>query len=475
MAAITPPGAASLKQIGQYHVLGKIGEGGMGEVYRARDMRLNREVALKVLPRAFAEEPSRMARFQREAQLLASLNDARIAAIYGVEESGPTRALVLELVEGPTLAERISHGPIPLDEALPLIIEIAEALAYAHEKGIIHRDLKPANIKVTSSGQVKILDFGLAKAMSLDSSGSSPDALTLPVTTSTGMVLGTAAYICPEQARGLEVDRRADIWSFGVVIYELLTGERLFKGATVSDTLAAVLRETPNLEPIPLGLRAMVAACLEKDPRKRLRDLGDVRILMGISSEDSPAVFQPGKPKSSALKRSFPWAMAAVLFGFAAILAVAYYRTGSRATTIRSIIPAPEGTTFAFAGFHGLPTLSPDGTRLVFPVWDDSGHEALWIRPLDSVTPERLRGTEDASYPFWSPNGRTGTGYCRNTAALRSGASSQCGRVLFDGPSRVTAGIQRCKPAAARIQRMGELVYAQPGGEGNDCVQVQIG
>ncbi|MGH9605684.1 MAG: protein kinase domain-containing protein [Terracidiphilus sp.] len=413
MPATTPPDAtsapsASPQQFGHYQIVAKIGAGGMGEVYRAHDTRLNRDVAVKVLPRAFAEDPLRMARFEREAQLLASLNHPKIAAIYGLEESGATLALVMELVEGSTLAERIADGPVPLDEAVPLIVQMADALAYAHDRGIIHRDLKPANIKLTSDGQVKILDFGLAKAMSINSSGASPDATTLPVTTSAGMVLGTAAYMSPEQARGQEMDRRTDVWSFGVVVYEMLLGQRPFRGPTVSDTVAAVLRETPSLERVPLYLRRLVAACLEKEPRKRLRDLGDVRLLLGIFSEGSGASSIAGAvaalPRSSALRRSLPWAAAAVLFALAVILAVAYYRTSSRPQrTIRSLISAPEAETFAFGGFNGLPTLSPDGTRLVFPSWDNSGHEALWVRRLDSLTAARLQGTDDASYPFWSP------------------------------------------------------------------------
>ena len=244
MAAVTPPGVTgSRQQIGHYQLVAMIGKGGMGEVYRARDTRLNRDEALKVLPQILANDPNSMARFQREAQLLASLNDPKIAAIYGLEESGSTRALVMELVEGPTLAERIANGPIPLDEAVSLVLQMANALAYAHDKGIIHRDLKPANIKLASNGQVKILDFGLAKAMSMEES--SPDTITAPVTTGVGTVMGTPAYMSPEQARGKEVDRRTDVWSFGVVLYEMLTGERPFGGPTVSDTLAAVLREEP--------------------------------------------------------------------------------------------------------------------------------------------------------------------------------------------------------------------------------------
>jgi eukaryotic-like serine/threonine-protein kinase len=425
--------------IGPYEILSQLGAGGMGEVYRARDTRLNREVALKVLPQTFAADAHRMARFQREAQLLASLNNPKIAAVYGVEDSGSSRALVMELVEGPTLAERIARGPIPLEEAVPLILQIADGLAYAHDKGIIHRDLKPANIKVTSDGQVKILDFGLAKAMSLDSSGTSPDAVTQAVTTSAGMILGTVAYMSPEQARGQEVDRRTDVWSFGVVLYETLIGERPFGGPTVTDTVAAILRETPDLKRVPLRVRSLVAACLEKDPRKRLRDLGDVRLLIGISPEESntslPAGTAPEKSRSSPLRSALTWAAAAVLFAFAVIIGVAYYRTASRSeVTIRSEISPPQGESFAFIGFNGLPTLSPDGTRLVFPAWDSSGHEALWMRPLDSLTAERLQGTDEAGYPFWSPDSRQ-LAFFQDGKLKKMDVSGEPAAVLCEAPN----------------------------------------
>ena len=381
----------------------------MGEVYRARDMKLGREVALKLLPATMVNDSQRMARFEREAQMLASLNHPHIAAIYGVEETNGQRALIMELVEGPTLGDQISSGPIPLEEAMPLALEIADALAYAHDKGIIHRDLKPENIKATLDGRVKILDFGLAKAMSTESSGPSSDATTLTLTTSPGTVLGTAAYMSPEQARGQAVDRRTDVWSLGVVVYEMLTGDRPFRGATISDTLSAVLREAPDLERVPTGGKRLVAACLEKDPRKRLRDLGDVRLLIGLASE-GPGAFTTTEASGERawrlpLPRALLWAAAAMLFVLAIVISFASIRTGStREKTIRSLISPPEGVAFAFLGFNGLATLSPDGSRLVFPARDSSGIEALWMRPLDSLTAERLEGTEGASYPFWSPD-----------------------------------------------------------------------
>lgn len=386
----------------------------MGEVWRAVDTRLGREVAIKVLPDAVAGDPLRMARMSREAQLLALLNHPGIAAIYGIEEG----ALVMELVEGPTLADRIAGGPVPLEEVMSIALQMADALTYAHDKGIVHRDLKPANIKVTPEGQVKILDFGLAKAMSTESSGTSADATTLPVTTDPGLILGTAAYMSPEQARGQNVDRRTDVWSFGVVLYEMLTGARPFGGPTVTDTLAAVLREAPDLERIPLRIRPLVAACLEKDPRTRLRDLGDVRLLNGIASGEqgasASAEADMEASRRSLVNRALPWAAAAFLLVATTIGALAYFHTGSKpAPSIRSLILPPEKVWFAFNGPQGAPALSPDGMQLIFPARDASGNEALWIRPLDSLQAQRLEGTEGASYPFWSPDSRS-VGFFQN-------------------------------------------------------------
>src|SRR5437879_2510034 len=258
--------------IAHYRITTKLGEGGMGAVYRATDTKLSRDVAIKILPDTFAADPDRLARFTREAHVLASLNHPNIAAIYGVED----RALILELVEGQTLA-----GPIPLDEALPLIHQLIDALEYAHEKGIIHRDLKPANIKVTPEGRLKVLDFGLAKAVAEEAAPADPASsptLTMRATAA-GAIMGTAAYMAPEQARGQNVDKRADIWAFGAVAYELVTGRVLFDGPTVSDKLASVLRQEIHLEGIPARFRRLLRVCLERDPRRRMRDIGDARLL----------------------------------------------------------------------------------------------------------------------------------------------------------------------------------------------------
>src|ERR1041385_3260620 len=265
-------------RVGHYEILAPLGAGGMGEVYRARDTKLNRDVAIKILPEAFAQDHDRMARFTREAQVLASLNHPNIAAIYGVEE----RALVMELVDGPMLSERIAQGPIPLEEATPIIEQLIDALEYAHEKGVVHRDLKPANIKITPEGRVKVRDFGLAKALAGETAVADPASsptLTMRATMA-GMIMGTAGYMSPEQARGQDADKRADIWAFGVVLYEMLTGRQLFGGRTVSDTLAAVLKEEPAWDLVPEPMRRLVRMCLVKDARRRMRDIGDARMLL---------------------------------------------------------------------------------------------------------------------------------------------------------------------------------------------------
>ena len=280
-------------RLGHYNVTALIGEGGMGQVYRATDTQLGRDVALKILPDAFAADPDRLARFQREAQVLASLNHPNIAQIHGIEKSADTQALVLELVEGPTLADRIAKGPIPLDEALPIAKQIAEALEAAHEAGVIHRDLKPANIKVREDGTVKVLDFGLAKALDASPQGDPSQSPTLTAAaTQMGVIMGTAAYMSPEQARGKPVDKRADIWAFGAVIYEMLAGKRAFLGEDVSDTMAAVLRAEADWDALPTEIPARltqtVRRCLSKDPHQRIRDIGDARLAMEGRSKRQP-------------------------------------------------------------------------------------------------------------------------------------------------------------------------------------------
>jgi eukaryotic-like serine/threonine-protein kinase len=422
------PGA----KLGPYEIQSPLGAGGMGEVYRARDAKLARDVALKVLPAAFSADTQRMGRFEREAQVLASMNHPNIAGIYGLEESGALRALVMELVEGNTLAERLNAGRVPLDEALSIAKQIAEALEYAHERGIIHRDLKPANIKITPDGQVKVLDFGLAKALDPTLSGSassgsggiydsplqnSPTLTALA--TQAGMILGTAAYMSPEQARGKSVDRRADIWAFGCVLFEMFSGKRIFAGETVSDTLAAVIMKDPEWdalpETLPAPIQKLIRRCLTKDPKQRLRDIGEARIaiedaLAGVGADprvrppEGAGIAAPLPPQ----RRLLPWGVAAVAVLTAVALAIVHFgKPSTPQHAIRSTIMPPENSTFATLGsFGGGAVISPDGTRLVVPVRDGSGKFSLWVRQLDSLTLQKLEGTEDAKYPFWSADSR---------------------------------------------------------------------
>ena len=265
-------------KLAHFEITAHLGSGGMGDVYQATDSKLGRSVAIKLLPPAFASDGDRLSRFRREAQVLASLNHANIAHIYGLEESGETRCIVMELVEGETLQARIKRGPVPVGEALPIAKQIAEALEAAHEKGVIHRDLKPGNVMLTSSGQVKVLDFGLAKAYETSTPAAnlsnSPTMVSMAATVA-GVIFGTAAYMSPEQARGKPVDKRTDIWAFGVVVYEMLTGRRLFEGDTVTDTLAAVIEREPDWSGVPAKALPLLRRCLEKDPKRRLRDIGD--------------------------------------------------------------------------------------------------------------------------------------------------------------------------------------------------------
>jgi hypothetical protein len=416
---------------GAFEILGPLGAGGMGEVFRARDTRLNREVALKRLPAAVAADPERLARFTREAQLLASLNHPNIAHIHGLEEAPgepgqpPTRALVLELVEGPTLADRIATGALPLGETLAIARQVAEAVDYAHEQGIIHRDLKPANIKLRPDGVVKVLDFGLAKALAAPGTGSpANDDLTNSPTfansnTAAGVILGTAAYMAPEQARGRVVDRRVDVWALGVVIFEMLTGKRPFAGETISDTIAAILKDDPDWTTLPPAtpgaLRRLLARMLEKDPRKRLRDVGNVHFLLedatasGITAGTDVAAAATVTPRPRWL-RALPWvALLAVLALVPGAIAL-WPKAPPTAPVLRFSI-ALEGDVER----RTLPLLSPDGARLVYA----NGGE-LWVRALDELDGRPLRGTAGAQYPFWSPDGDE-IGYVTTTAFMRVG------------------------------------------------------
>ncbi len=365
----------------------------MGEVWRATDTKLHREVAIKILPDAFAQDPDRMSRFTREAQVLASFNHPNIAQIYGVED----RALVMELVEGPTLAERIESGPIPIAEAVPIARQIAEALECAHERGVIHRDLKPANIKLTPEGQVKVLDFGLAAVAQSSAADASP-TMTMRATMA-GVILGTAAYMSPEQASGKPVDRRADIWSFGVVLWEMLTGQRLFAGETVSHTLADVLRAEIDLGKLPpgtpAGIRELLRRCLDRDVKTRLRDIGEARVVLSRSMEEAAPTLRAAVPRHSALA---PWIAAAALLLAAGLAWVHFRETPAVAPLVRTELTLPPGV----APRYG--SLSPDGTRMVTEGVARDGRSQLYLRPLSATAFTPIPGTEGVNYSFWSPD-----------------------------------------------------------------------
>ena len=400
-------------KLGSYEVVGQLGVGGMGEVYRASDTKLRREVALKVIPELFANDPQRMARFEREAQVLASLNHPHIAHIHGLEESNGIRALVMELVEGQTLAERIEKGPIPLEETLPIARQIAEALEYAHERGIIHRDLKPGNIKLTPDGQVKVLDFGLAKALEGDAGGVniSTSPTISAAATRDGVLLGTAAYMSPEQAKGKAVDRRADIWAFGCVLFEMLAGRAAFDGETITDTLAAVVRAEPEWAQLPqkapARIRELLRRCTTKDSGHRLQAIGEARIALENALTDADA--EDSLPQATAnRRREGILAVATAAFALAAILFAVLYlsREPEKVRIVRSYIKAMPSSSFLAEGQQGGFAISPDGLRLAYVAQSAEGKALLWVRSIDSLQALALPGTEDSSFPFWSPDSR---------------------------------------------------------------------
>jgi eukaryotic-like serine/threonine-protein kinase len=370
-------------KLGPYEMLSPLGRGGMGEVWRAHDSRLGRDVAIKISDQKFTD------RFEREARAIAALNHPNICTLYDV---GPNY-LVMEIVEGPTLAERIQRGPIPLDEALGMARQIADALEAAHEKGIVHRDLKPANIKIRPDGSVKVLDFGLAKSAT-DSAAMTPDSPTMLLAT-TGMILGTAGYMSPEQARGKPVDKRSDIWAFGVVLFEMTTGKRLFDGATISDALAAILKDDPDLNEAPPQIRRLLSSCLEKDPRNRLRDIGDWSRLLDRAPEVASQSKRAGK---------LPWVIAALsLLSAIGLGVLAWGHFGQEPRLLRLTLQTPEKT--RMNGVPNLITISPDGRRVAF-VAEIDGKQGLWVRELDGLGTRLLPDTEGANSWFWSPDSR---------------------------------------------------------------------
>jgi serine/threonine protein kinase len=379
-------------QLGSHEITALLGKGGMGEVYRARDTKLKREVAIKILPEEWAQDPERLRRFQREAEVLASLTHPNIAVIHGVEE----RALVMELVEGES-----PKGPMPIDDALKIALQIAEALEYAHERGIVHRDLKPANIKVTADGVVKLLDFGLAKAFTGQPDHASRDAANSPTltlgATVAGTILGTASYMAPEQAKDKRVDKRADIWAWGVVLYELITGEQLFHGEDVADTLAQVLTKEPDLDRVPANVRKLLRRCLERDPRQRLRDIGEARFLLDDDERLNQVLPKASSARGMALRH---WLAAGLFALIAAVISFLHFREPPvLERTLRYTITTPENTTL-----HSF-ALSPDG-RYVAMAALVNGKRQLFLRPLDAFQAQPMPTTDDARYPFWSPDSR---------------------------------------------------------------------
>src|SRR5262245_38510496 len=413
----------------------------MGEVYRARDAKLNRDVAIKVLLPAVANDPDRLARFSREAQVLASLNHPNIAHIYGVEESAGARALVMELVDGPTLADRIAQGPIPLDEALPIAKQIAEALETAHEQGIIHRDLKPANVKVRADATIKVLDFGLAKAMD-PAAASSATAVNSPTlsmhATQAGIILGTAAYMSPEQAKGRAADKRSDVWAFGAVLYEMLSGERAFKGDDISDTLAAVLRQDIDWTALPtstpVSVRHLIARCLDRDVRRRLRDIGEARIVL-----DDPASLAEGAaggvpavaPPQPLWRRAIPAVVSAIVAGVLASTAMVYLRPSQAPLVVtRFPLMLGEGQISPQSARQAI-ALSPDGALMAYIVG-----QRLYLRSMSELEARPIASVEVGSVltsPVFSPDSQS--------VAFWSGpARPALKKVAVSGGATVTIG-----------------------------------
>jgi eukaryotic-like serine/threonine-protein kinase len=441
-------------RLGHYEVLSLIGVGGMGEAYKARDTTLKRDVALKVLPTTFLRDPGRMARFQREAEVLASLDHTNIGHIYGIIDSEDLRGLVLALIEGPTLADRIEAGPVPLDEAVAISKQIIDALEYAHDRGVVHRDLKPANVKITPEGVVKVLDFGLAKVLEDEpprSSLANSPTLTLGHTR-TGVILGTAAYMSPEQAVGRPVDRRSDIFSFGAVLYEMLTGKRAFAGTTTPDVLEAVVKNDPDWSALPSGtpeyLRRLVERTLAKDRKQRLQAIGEARIAL-----EHPDRVELGT--TTAPSRSWPgwvWPGMAALFALvAAALAFIHFRETPE-QTLRYTIAGPESSLVqSFA-------ISPDGRSLVIAAV--GGKRQLWLRPMDALQAQPMPFTEDATYPFWSPDSRDigffAQGKLKKVPASGGPAQSLCDATDGRGASwsRDDVIVFSPSPAAISIQRV---------------------
>ena len=484
-------------KLAHYEINSHLGSGGMGDVYQATDSKLGRSVAVKFLPEVFARDVDRVARFEREARVLASLNHPNIAAIYGLEEANDKKFLVMELVPGETLAERIARGPIPLDEAVPIAEQIAEALEAAHEKGIIHRDLKPANIKVTADGKVKVLDFGLAKGFEQDTANSSlansPTLLSMAATHA-GVIFGTAAYMSPEQAAGKPVDKRADVWSFGVVLWEMLTGKRLFDAETISHTLADVLRSPVDFDnlpsELPAAIRRLLRRCLDRNVQNRLRDIGEARIVLenrdNSFAEDRPDA-RPGPPALGRTKVG--WVVAGILAIGLGVTAFGWWRATrpvDRPLIRLSVDLGPDAT----AGGRTTAILSPDGTRIVFQIRGSNAVRQLATRLLNDSKVTVMAGTENGSDAFFSPDGQWIGFFAEgklkkvaiqggapvtlsDTADARGGSWGDDGNIVFTpqtdtGLMRISSAGRTPQPltkmtAGSPIQRWPQVL---PGGKG---------
>src|SRR5271163_991783 len=424
-------------RLGTYEILDAIGAGGMGEVYRARDTKLERNVAMKVLPQEFAADSARMARFEREAKLLASLNHSNIASIYGLEDSDGIRALVMELISRLTLAERLQQGPLPLDEALPIAKQIAEALEYAHERAIVHRDLKPANIKLSTDGAVKILDFGLAKAIEGDPASS--DISTSPtisrMATQAGIILGTAAYMSPEQAKGKSVDRRTDIWAFGCVLFEVLTGKTTFGGETVTDILAAVMMKDPDWSKLPAAtpprIRELLQRCLKRDQKQRLQSIGDARIIIEevlSGPPDSTSSHLAWSRSRTLWLFALPWALLAAVSSW---LFFSHKAALSPSLALSAVLVSGNNL--------NDPELSPDGNTVAY---ENEGK--LWIRSMRDLEAHPIEGTEGGHNPFWSPDSKSigyfHEGEIRRISPLGGLSSLVCTLPTGEGANEATWG-----------------------------------
>jgi serine/threonine-protein kinase len=461
LAALSAPMAPTLSRavlaaglrVGPYEVAGPLGAGAMGEVYRARDTKLHRSVALKVMPERFALDPDRSARFTREAQVLATLNHPNIGAIYGFEESHPStgsgqaavRALVLELVDGPTLAERIARGPISVNEALAIARQIADAVEAAHEKGIIHRDLKPANIKITPNGMVKVLDFGLAKVWDgAPLSGLSGAPSLTGSESGARTVLGTPAYMSPEQARGQPVDRRTDIWAFGCVLYEMLTGRAAFPGDTISDTLAAILEREPDWvalpATVPAAVRTLLRRCLEKDGRQRIADISVARFVFDDLADVAPASApgsSPAAPRPPSWRRlailAGAWLVGAAMAGSAVWFAV----RSTASPRVSRLLITPPGAAALSVGVTGYRlAVTPDGTRVVYV---GANNTALFVRALDRLDATSITGLADSYGPFVSPDGQW-IGFFEGVSALKKVAITGGPAVMLGRPGGTAMG-----------------------------------